>query len=216
MSSAVFTALSALGVIPVVEIENAAHAVPLARALQTAGLPAMEVTLRTPCALDAIQAISSEVENFWVGAGTLLTEADILAAVDAGASFGVSPGFDPVVAQTAIDTGLPFIPGTVTPSEILAAVRMGFSRVKFFPAGQYGGVNTIKALSAPLAGTGVTFMPTGGVRLSDLAEYLAVPSIFAVGGTWIATKSLISEQRFSNIEDNARAAIATAHAALGK
>ncbi|MFC4225100.1 bifunctional 4-hydroxy-2-oxoglutarate aldolase/2-dehydro-3-deoxy-phosphogluconate aldolase [Lysinibacter cavernae] len=206
MTNSILNQLETIGVIPVVEIEHADHAVPLARALKAAGLPTMEVTLRTAAALEAIERISDNVDDFLVGAGTLLTEQNVSDAIAAGAAFGVSPGLDVPVATTAIEAGFPFVPGTITPSEVLAAVRLGFTKVKFFPAGQYGGASTLSALSSPLAATGVSFMPTGGVRLDNLGDYLGLSSVFAVGGTWIATKALITGEQFETIETNARQA----------
>lgn len=194
-------------VVPVVEITDAALAVPLAGALRDAGLPVLEVTLRTPAGLDAIRAIRAEFPDFTVGAGTLVTPAMVQDAADAGALFGVAPGFSPALSNAATDAGLPFIPGAVTATEILSAVEAGHRFLKFFPAEQSGGVAAIAAFSAPFASLNLRFMPTGGIRPAGLAAYLAEPSVFAVGGTWIASRAAISEGRFAEIEAAARAVV---------
>lgn len=209
MSETVFAQLSAARIVPVVEITEVARGVQLARALLEAGLPVMEVTLRTPAALDAIRAISAEVPDFLVGAGTLLGAEHVADAARAGAHFGVAPGFTLGLSAAAVDAGLPFLPGAVSASEILAAVECGHRRLKFFPAEQSGGAAAIGALGAPFAGLGIQFMPTGGIRPSGLGAYLALGNVFAIGGTWIAPRVAIAEGRFDLIGDAARAAVAT-------
>ncbi len=206
----VFDRLALSRVVPVVEIADAARAVQLARTLQEAGLPVLEVTLRTPAGLDAIRAIRAEVPGFTVGAGTLVTPAMVQDAADAGAIFGVAPGFSRALSDAASDAGLPFIPGAVTATEILSAVEAGHRFLKFFPAEQSGGVAAIAAFRAPFASLGLKFMPTGGIRPSGLAAYLAEPSVFAVGGTWIAPRDAISEGRFAEIGVAARIVVAAA------
>lgn len=207
--SSVIPRLSAARIVPVVEIADVASGLELARTLTEAGLPMMEVTLRTPAALDAIRAISSELPGFLVGAGTLLTTRQIDDAVAAGAQFGVSPGFAPALSAAAAGADLPLVPGAVTASEILAAADAGHTHVKFFPAEQSGGANAISSLTAPFAAMGIRFMPTGGIRLDNLAGYLALPSVFAIGGTWIAPRADISNRRFDKIREAARVAVAT-------
>lgn len=208
MSNDVFAEIEALAVVPVVEVEDAAHAVPLARTLTEAGLPVLEVTFRTPAARDAIAAIATEFPDFLLGAGTLLTADAVAAAVAAGARFGVSPGVSPRCIAAAGERGLPFIPGAVTPSEVITCLDSGANHVKFFPAGAYGGTATLSALAGPLAFTGVRFMPTGGVNASNAADYLRLPFVFAVGGTWIAPRSEIAEGRWEDVAERARSVAA--------
>ena len=198
-----FAEVEALGVVPVVEIEDPADAVPLARTLIDAGLPVLEVTYRTPAAGDAIAAVAAELPDFLLGAGTLLKPDAIAAAVAAGARFGVSPGVSPRCVAAARERGLPFIPGAVTPSEVITCLDLGAYHIKFFPAGAYGGASTLSALAAPFASTGVRFMPTGGINASNAEEYRRLPHVFAVGGTWVAPRSDIAEGRWEEIAERA-------------
>ena len=207
----VFAEVEALGVVPVVEVEEAAHAVPLARTLAEAGLPVLEVTFRTPAAGDAIAAIAAELPDFLLGAGTLLTPDSVAAAVTAGARFGVSPGVSPRCLAAAGEREFPFIPGAVTPSEVITCLDCGADHIKFFPAGVYGGATTLSALAGPFASAGVRFMPTGGVTASNAADYLRLPYVFAVGGTWIAPRSEIAQGRWREIAERARAAATLSH-----
>lgn len=204
----VLAAVGALGVVPVVEIDDAARAVPLARTLAEAGLPVLEVTFRTPAAREAVAAIAAELPEVLLGAGTLLDAAMVEDAAAAGARFGVSPGFDAQAVAAAAAAGLPFVPGAVTPSEVIACWRAGARHVKVFPAGAYGGAATVAALAGPFGWTGVRFMPTGGVRAADAAQYLAMPSVFAVGGTWIAPREDVVAGRWDRISERARAVAA--------
>lgn len=199
-------------VIPVVEIIDPAHAVPLAQALIAGGLPVAEITLRTPHALEAIKNITAAVPGFLVGAGSVITPDQIDLCVAAGASFAVSPGFTPEVCDAARRSRLPLIPGIATASELMAALRLGHRLIKFFPAGQLGGVRTIHSLAAPFATAGMQFMPTGGVTITNLADYLSEPSVAAVGGSWIASHTAIAEQDFAGISGRAATAVAAAAA----
>lgn len=199
--------LAELRVVPVVEIEDAGTAVPLARALRDAGLPALEVTLRTGAAVEAVRRIAAELPEVLVGAGTLLTADQVAVAAGAGARFGVSPGFTPALSAAAADAGLPFVPGTVTAGEVLAAVDAGHRRLKFFPAEQAGGAPAIRSLTTPFAALGVTFMPTGGLTPDNAGAYLALPSVFAIGGTWIAPRRTVAEQAFDAVGAAAREAL---------
>jgi 2-dehydro-3-deoxyphosphogluconate aldolase/(4S)-4-hydroxy-2-oxoglutarate aldolase len=208
LESDVLTAVEALAVVPVVEIDDAAAAVPLARTLAEAGLPVVEVTFRTPAARDAVAAIAAELPDFLLGAGTLVLPDMVTAAAEAGARFGVSPGYSSACLGAAGTAGLPFVPGAVTPSEVGACLEAGARHVKFFPAGVYGGIPTLAALDGPFGWTGVRFMPTGGVRPDNAAEYLALPNVFAVGGTWIAPRADIAAGRWEAIGERARAAVA--------
>lgn len=202
----VLAEVAGIRVVPVVEIEDAATAVPLARALRDGGIRTMEVTLRTPAALDAIRAVAGEVEGFLVGAGSLVTTEQITAAVSAGAAYGVSPGWHPSLSAAAAAAALPYVPGIVTPSELLDAAAHGHRRLKLFPAGVYGGTVTLRAFAGPFGALGVSFMPTGGVSPANLSEFLALPNVFAVGGTWIAPRAAIAARDTETITRNAREA----------
>ena len=202
----VFDVIERLAVVPVVEIDDVASAVPLARTLADAGLPVVEVTFRTPAARAAVAAIAAELPDFLLGAGTLITADMVVAAAEAGARFGVSPGLSSACVTAAAQHRLPFVPGAVTPSEVGGCLEAGAKRVKFFPAGAYGGVATLKALDGPFGWTGVQFMPTGGVRSDNAAEYLGLPNVFAVGGTWIAPRADIVDGNWNAIAERARAA----------
>jgi 2-dehydro-3-deoxyphosphogluconate aldolase/(4S)-4-hydroxy-2-oxoglutarate aldolase len=196
--------VTALGIVPVVEIDDASRAVPLAETLTEAGLPVLEVTFRTAAAADAVARIAAALPGFLLGAGTLLTAETVGAAAAAGARFGVSPGIDRAALAAAAQHGLPFVPGAVTPTEIMTCLDAGARHIKFFPAGRFGGLSTLAALAAPFAPNGIRFMPTGGVTADTAASYLATPSVFAVGGTWIAPRGDIAAGRFDAIADRAR------------
>ena len=199
-------------IIPVIVIEDEAQAVPLAKALVKGGLPVLEVTFRTQAAAGAIAAIRREVPEAVVGAGTLLTVEQLKAAKAAGAVFGVAPGFDTVVVAAAKDEGLPFCPGIATASELSQALTAGCKMVKFFPAEAAGGVKMIKNLLGAFRFTGVKFMPTGGVKPTNVAEYLAVPEIICCGGTWIVPKDALAAGDYAAIERLASEAVALARA----
>ena len=203
-----FDRIEALAVVPVVEIEDAADAVPLARTLAEAGLPVLEVTFRTPAAERAVAAIAAELPDFLLGAGTLLTPDMVVTAEAAGARFGVAPGFSAACLDAAEEVGLPFVPGAVTPTEVTSCLAAGARHVKFFPAAVSGGVPALAALEAPFAPAGVRFMPTGGVGPGNAAEYLSRPAVFAVGGTWVAPRADISARRWELIGERARAVAA--------
>ena len=192
--------LGRVGVVPVIVIEKEAQAVPLAKALVKGGLPVLEVTFRTKAAAGAIAAIRREVPEAVVGAGTLLTPQMVKDAKAAGAVFGVAPGFDPVVMAAAKAEGLPMCPGIATASELSQALSAGCSMVKFFPAEAAGGVKMIKNLLGAFRFTGVRFMPTGGVNLSNVADYLAVPEVVCCGGTWIVPKDALAAGDWASIE----------------
>lgn len=177
-------------VVPVLVIEDLAHARPLAQALVTGGLPALEVTLRTPCALDAIRAMA-EVPGGHVGAGTLLTRADVKAAKDAGATFGVSPGSSPALIDACCEFGLPLLPGAVTATEIMALLEKGFTVQKFFPAEQAGGAGFLKSIGGPLPQ--VRFCPTGGISLRSAPDYLGLKNVLCVGGSWVAPMDAMTQ-----------------------
>ncbi len=186
-------------VVPVLVIEDAAHARPIAEALVAGGLFALEVTLRTPCALEVI-AEMAKVEGAVVGAGTVLNEADLRASIDAGARFIVSPGLTEPLGKAAIASGIPFLPGTANAGDIMRGLDMGLNRFKFFPAEASGGLPALKALAAPFGG--VRFCPTGGITLMSAPDWLAVEAVKCVGGSWIVPKGAPD---VALIEANARA-----------
>lgn len=190
-------------VVPVLVIEDLAHAAPLAKALVAGGLPALEVTLRTPCALDAIRAMS-QVQGGVVGAGTLLTPADVKAAKAAGATFGVSPGATDRLIAACEDEGLPLLPGAATASEIMALLEKGYTVQKFFPAEQAGGAAYLKSIGSPIPQ--VKFCPTGGISLKIAPDYLAMKNILCVGGSWVAPKEAMAKGDWAAITALAREA----------
>jgi 2-dehydro-3-deoxyphosphogluconate aldolase / (4S)-4-hydroxy-2-oxoglutarate aldolase len=176
-------------IIPVIVLEDVTHAVPLARALLAGGLTVLEVTLRSDAALPGIRAIAREVPQAQVGAGTVLSTDDLAAARGAGAQFAVSPGSTPALLEAARTCGLPFLPGVMTPSEVAAALAAGYDTMKFFPAAQAGGVEMLKALAGPFPH--VKFCPTGGISLANASEFLALPNVVCVGGSWITPAASI-------------------------
>lgn len=199
-------ALCALApVIPVLVVADAARAEGLAQALVAGGLPVLEVTLRTPCALDAIRQMA-RVPGGHVGAGTVLTPDDAKRARDAGASFAVSPGMTERLVRACEDIGLPLLPGAVTASEMMRALELGYSMLKFFPAEAAGGVKSLKSMGAPLPQ--VSFCPTGGVTLASAPDYLALPNVICVGGSWITPDADVAAGNWSAIETRARQAAA--------
>ncbi len=191
-------------VVPVLIIDDAKSAVSLARALVAGGLTALEVTLRTPAALEAIRAIADEVEGADIGAGTVLTPAQLEACVKAGAKFLVSPGCAPNLLDAAEDSPAPLLPGVATASEAMQIMERGYSYMKFFPAEQAGGAPYLKALSSPLAD--LRFCPTGGVSLKNAADYLSLPNVICVGGSWVAPKQAVIDGDWQSIENLAREA----------
>jgi 2-dehydro-3-deoxyphosphogluconate aldolase/(4S)-4-hydroxy-2-oxoglutarate aldolase len=195
-------------VVPVVSIESADAAVPLAEALLEGGIDVIEITLRRPGGLPGIAALARSSLPICVGAGTLLDPQDVARAVEAGARFGLSPGATPQLLQAARTAGLPFVPGVMTPSEVMVARAAGYSLMKLFPAVQAGGIAMLKAISGPLPE--VRFIPTGGIRAETLTEWLAEPNVARVGGTWIAPASLIADRDWAAIAQGARQATAAA------
>ncbi|WP_295532903.1 bifunctional 4-hydroxy-2-oxoglutarate aldolase/2-dehydro-3-deoxy-phosphogluconate aldolase [uncultured Thioclava sp.] len=192
-------------IVPVIVVRDVAHAAPLAKALIAGGLPALEVTLRTPCALDAIRAMA-DIEGGMVGAGTLLTPADVKAAKAAGAKFGVSPGATERLVKACEDEGLPLLPGAATASEVMKLYELGYDVLKFFPAEASGGAPAIKAIGAPIPQ--VSFCPTGGVSLKNANDYLSLPNVLCAGGSWVAPDSMVQSGDWAGIETLAREAAA--------
>lgn len=183
-------------VVPVIALESAADAAPLAEALKAGNLPVAEVTFRTAAAEESIRAMA-KLGGMVLGAGTVLNVDTVKRAVDAGATYIVSPGINPKVVEYCVASRIPVTPGTVTPTEIEMALEFGLKVVKFFPAEVYGGLKAIKALSAPY--TGLKFMPTGGVSAANLAEFLAFKQIHACGGSWMVSKDLIAAKDWAKI-----------------
>ena len=196
-----------IGIIPVIAIDDADKAVPLAQALVKGGLPAAEVTFRTAAGEEAIRRIAAEVPDMLVGAGTVLTTEQADRAIAAGAQFIVSPGFNPVVTRYVIDKGVPMMPGTATPGEMEQAMSMGLDVVKFFPAEQNGGVAKLKALAGPY--TNLRWMPTGGVNTKNMMDYLSFDKIVACGGTWMVKKELINGEKWDEITAICKEAVRT-------
>ena len=190
-------------VIPVLVIRDAAHARPLAEALVAGGLPALEVTLRTPAALDAIRAMA-DVPGGHVGAGTLILPDDVCAAKAAGAQFGVSPGATPALLEASEAEGLPLLPGAATASEAMALLERGYSMQKFFPAEASGGASALAAIGGPLPRIG--FCPTGGIGAANAAQYLRLPNVVCVGGSWLAPRALVEAKSWAEITELARIA----------
>jgi 2-dehydro-3-deoxyphosphogluconate aldolase/(4S)-4-hydroxy-2-oxoglutarate aldolase len=183
----------------ITSLDRADDAVPLAEALLAGGLCVMEITFRTAAAADAIARIRHSVPRMAIGAGTLLTADNVKQAVDAGAQFGVSPGLNESVLETARELRLPFFPGILTPTEVDRALSLGWKHLKFFPAEPAGGAAMLKALAAPFAHTGVKFVPTGGINAATLPAYLAIPQVAAVGGSWMADRKLVKEKAWAKI-----------------
>lgn len=207
MSSKTDTLLSHLNgqpVIPVLKIDNVADAVPLARALAKGGLPAIEITLRTPDALEAIRRVIGEVEEAIVGAGTILDPRQFEQAAEAGSKFIVSPGLTRELLRAADGSPVPLLPGAITPGEVMTARDAGLDFLKFFPAEQAGGVAFLKALASPLAD--IRFCPTGGVTPGNASDYLSLPNVICVGGSWIAPDNLVKAGDWDAIERLAREA----------
>jgi 2-dehydro-3-deoxyphosphogluconate aldolase/(4S)-4-hydroxy-2-oxoglutarate aldolase len=203
-----FDRIAEIGVLPVIAIENPEHAVPLADALLAGGLPVAEITFRTAAAAEVIARMAKERPALLVGAGTVLDRISLDIAQKSGAQFGLAPGFDPEIVDHAADAGFPFVPGIMTPSELSAAMRKGAKLFKFFPAGTIGGPEALKSIAAPFAHLGLKFVPTGGVSLANMQDWLKVPGVAAVGGTWIAKTEDIREARWDKIAANCREALA--------
>jgi len=205
------TLVAATPVVPVLTVEATAIALPLARALVAGGLAVLEVTLRTPAALQAIEMIANEVQGAVVGAGTVLTPAQYEAAARAGARFVVSPGATPALLDAAAASRVPFLPGAATSSEIMTLLERGHSCLKFFPAEPAGGIAYLKALAAPLSEA--RFCPTGGIDAGNAPAYLSLPNVLCVGGSWVAPGDAVAAGDWPRITALARAAAALRDAA---
>jgi 2-dehydro-3-deoxyphosphogluconate aldolase/(4S)-4-hydroxy-2-oxoglutarate aldolase len=189
-------------VIPVLTINDLEHAVPLARALAAGGLKVLEITMRTPVALAAIDAMRKAVPDAVVGVGTLTRAVDFAAADRAGAQFGVTPGLTPELASAARGARFPLLPGVMTPTELIAARNAGFSVLKLFPADQAGGIGMLKALGAPFPD--VLFCPTGGISRETAPDFLALPNVVCVGGSWVAPRAMLEAGDWAGVEALAR------------
>lgn len=196
--------LDRVPVIPVVVVENLDHAVPIARALVAGGLPVIELTLRTPVALDAIERIAAEVPEILLGAGTIVTPGQAKQASDAGAQFLVSPGSTPGLTQAMRDTGLPHLPGAATVSEVLALLEAGYTDLKFFPAEASGGANFLKSIHSPVPAA--RFCPTGGISTANASTYLSLPNVGCVGGSWITPAPVLAAEDWDAVTVLAQAA----------
>ena len=194
-----------LGVVPVVVLDDAKDALPLAKALMEGGLPCAEVTFRTQAAQESIRLMAEEYPDMLVGAGTVLTTKQVDEAMDAGAKFIVSPGLNPKIVKYCVEKNIPITPGICTPSEAEQAIENGLEVVKFFPAEPAGGLKMIKAMAAPY--TGLKFMPTGGINATNVREYLAYDKILACGGSWMVKGSLVEAGEFDKIEAMTKEAV---------
>lgn len=200
--------LARAAVVPVVVLDDAKDAVPTANALLAGGVDVMEITFRTAAAADSIQAVSEACPDMLVGAGTVITLEQCKKAVECGAKFIVSPGFDEEVVRWCVDNGVVVTPGCVTPTEIMAAMKLGVRVIKFFPAGIYGGLAALKALAAPFGN--VKFIPTGGVNTQNIGQFISAPFVHAVGGSWVCPKADIAAGNFEKITDLCKEARAAA------
>ena len=204
--SDVLARIRALKIVPVIVIDDPADAAPLGAALSGGGLPCAEVTFRTKGAADAIRRMTDAYPDMLVGAGTVLTPSQVSEARAAGATFIVSPGFSPAVVDASQAQGLPVFPGVCTPTEIEAAMGKGLRVLKFFPAEAIGGVNLLKAITAPYGG--VEFIPTGGITRENIGKYLALKAVVACGGSWMAPQQMVAAKQFDRVREETAAAVA--------
>lgn len=211
-SEATLLEATAFGVIPVVEVDGVAEADALAETLLEAGLGVIEVTFRTHAAAEVIARIAECYPDMAVGAGTVIGEQDLRRAAQAGARFALAPGLNPRMLERAAEIGLPYVPGAMTPSDLQAGIECGVRTFKFFPAVPAGGVSFLRSIAAPFSLHALRFIPTGGVSPGNLAEWLSEPSVAAVGGTWIASRSMIREGDWAGIRRAAAAAVRAARA----
>lgn len=200
--------LTARGILPIITLDRIEAAIPLADALREAGLPLLELTMRTPVAAEAIRLLRAERPQMVVGAGTILTAASLESARASGAAFGVAPGFNPQVVGQARQAMFPFIPGIATPSEMETAIAAGCRLLKFFPAEPLGGPAMLRALAGPYAQTGARFLPTGGVTSGNLESYLRISMVAAAGGGWLATHEDLALGKWQDIGRKCREALA--------
>lgn len=200
-------------ILPIATFERVADAVPVARALLEGGLSTLELTLRTPVALECLRAIRREVPAMKVGAGTILDPSQVKEVAEAGAYFGVAPGLNPRVIASAKVHHLPFFPGVMTPSEIEHALELGCRMQKYFPARAAGGLDMLRILAAPYAHTGLKMIPLGGITAENMVDYLTLPLVAAVGGSWLVSKALVDAQDWTGITQAAQTAVNLARTA---
>jgi len=212
MPDALAERLARSGIVAVVTVENPDDAVPIARALLDGGVGAIELTFRTARAAESIRRIRAEVPEILAGAGTLLTRAHVLAALEAGALFGVAPGCNPATLAAARECGLPFAPGVMTPTDMEIALEHGCRVLKYFPATNLAGPSALETMAAPFAHLGVRFIPLGGINLASLPQWLASPSVLCVGGSWLAPREVIQRQDWATLRRNAELAAEVARA----
>lgn len=203
-----FEQLTQRKIIPVIVIDDAADAVPLAEALLAGGIDVIEITFRTAAAADSITAIAKALPNMMLGAGTVVTAEQARRAIDAGVTFGLAPGLNPATIELFKSAGTLFVPGVMSPSEIEQGLSLGCKLLKFFPAESIGGANFLKALAGPYASQGVRFCPTGGVTLENMNDYLSLPIVSSVGGSWVATSKQIAAKDWKTITQQSRDALA--------
>ena len=216
MSEEIFSRVAQLGIVPVIAIEKVDAAIPLADALIEGGLPVVEITFRTAAAVEVIRKIAKERPQLIVGAGTVLTAANVDAAKSAGAVFAVAPGLNPQTVKHAQSVGLPIVPGIATPSDIEMGLSLGCKFLKFFPAESNGGVGMLESLSAPYKHVGIRFMPTGGVNPANLESYLKLGTVAAVGGTWIAKAEDLANGNWQEVRNRCKAALEMVAKVRGK
>ncbi|MEO5712221.1 MAG: bifunctional 4-hydroxy-2-oxoglutarate aldolase/2-dehydro-3-deoxy-phosphogluconate aldolase [Luteolibacter sp.] len=200
-------------IVPVVVLDSAEHAEPLAEALLAGGLDIMEITFRTAAAEESIKRIAARFPEILLGAGTLLETDQVQRAKDAGATFGLAPGLNPNIIAKAKEAGLQFSPGVMTPSDVEQALSLGCKLLKFFPAEAAGGTNMLKSLAGPYGHTGLKFIPTGGITSANLASYLKLPVVAAIGGSWMVDKQLVNEGKWTEITRITKEALEAAAAA---
>jgi 2-dehydro-3-deoxyphosphogluconate aldolase/(4S)-4-hydroxy-2-oxoglutarate aldolase len=206
------TLVTRFRIVPVIVLDDLADALPMADALIEAGLPVLEITLRTPAALEAIALLRRERPELLVGAGTVLTPAQVSEACAAGAQFGLSPGLNPRVVLAAREAGMFFMPGVMTPTDVELALELGCDTLKFFPAEPAGGIALLRAIAAPFAHTGVGFVPLGSVNTANMQAYLQLPCVPAIGGSWICERTLLRAKRWEEIRRLAAEAVSLAKA----
>ena len=200
----IITRLRRTRVVAGFSVDKAEHAVPIARALLAGGIDAIELLLRTPAGMSAVEAICAEVPEILVGAGTILTPETVRDVKNAGADFGVAPGLNSNVIRAATDVGLPFAPGIATPSDLEAAIELGCRFVKLFPAEPLGGIGYLRSMSAPYSHLGIEYFPLGGINANNMSAYLAEPNVAAVGGSWIVKKELVDQEDWTAISARAK------------
>lgn len=205
----IFDRIALIGIVPVIAIEKAEYALPLADALLEGGIGVAEITFRTSAAAEVIATLAGSRPEMLTGAGTVLTKQQVDQSLDAGASFALAPGFDPEIVSYAAQKGLPFAPAVMTPSDISLAIRHGCNLMKFFPAMPAGGPDMLKNISAPFKHLAPRFIPTGGVTPANMGDWLAMPEIAAIGGTWIARPEDMAAGNWAEITRRARSAVAT-------